>query len=293
MKHLFLFTLCIALILALAGCDKDEKKNQPTQIEADDAMSRSVASSSRDKGRVSSPAPPPASPGTRNPTNPTPNPPVTTGGGPGQLVFADPLTNGTTFGTAVGGEFTPRGYYFPTHWGAYLGYATQMSDGFRVEFDAIGYTSMEEDGGAGKMVIFEMFDAPLGLDWSGASSAWSNNSLFQFVKRGTFQGQVLHMTDGIRVKCGGGGHFEEYATYSGHSPAGHPIAWNPSSLYHWSFSFLNNHVTVTRNGQTMFDISCPGLVSGRPMTIGIGTSGTTYSSVAGVTYSNVALYRLQ
>jgi hypothetical protein len=47
------------------------------------------------------------------------------------------------------------------------------------------------------------------------------------------------------------------------------------------------------NNQTLFDVHCPGLVSGNPMTISIGTSGTAYSSVAGVTYSNVALYRLQ
>lgn len=273
MKKLCAVAVCaLCMLFVVSSCDKDEAK--PTTPVEQNGLN--VVSTWVDPNAVV-----PESGGNS-----------ASDSGSGEVVISDPLTNGTSLGAAVGGNFTPAGYNFSSHWGTYVGYATGLTDKIRIEFDSVGMNSLEADGAGGKMVIFELYDAPLGLDWSGASPAWHTNAFFQFVKRGTYQGQVLHMTDGIRIKCGKGGWMTEYATYEGgHSHVGHPVSWDPNTVYHWVFELNDDYVTVKRNGELFFDIVCGGL-SGSPLTFSVGTAGTSYSSVMG-TYSNVKISSLE
>ena len=189
------------------------------------------------------------------------------------LIF-DPLTTGSSnYGAANGGTFSAAGFRVNSSQGEYLAYSTPITSGnIRVEFDAIGFQLGRE-----KDILIEIFDASHNTSWAGGSSAWATNSLFQIMVAGWNGGTV-------RIKAGGYNNFR--ADYIG------PYAWDSATSYHWVFSITNGSCQVTRNGQTLASGAMGGYNPRAPLNIRIGgTWDPVWTGVAGITYSNVKVYK--
>ena len=196
-----------------------------------------------------------------NPTTPTTD---------SNLVINDALTNGKSdYGAANGGSFSAAGFTVNNGQGEYLAYSTTIQGNIRVEFDAIGSWSR-----AGEAIFLEIFDTSHNTSWAGGSSAWATNSLFQ----------IMVSYPAFRVKRGG------YNNYT-HDWLG-PFDWDSATNYHWVFSITNGSCQVTRNGQPMGAGSMMGYSPQAPLNIRIGgTWDPTWGSLAGITYSNVKVYK--
>ena len=186
------------------------------------------------------------------------------------LVMNDPLTTGTSnYGAAHGGTFSAAGFRVNSSQGEYLAYSTSIQGNIRVEFDAIGYQL-----GADKSIFLEIFDTSHNTSWVGGTSAWATNSLFQILLSGP----------SVRIKVGGYNNWR--AEWMG------PYAWDSATNYHWVFSITNGRCEVTRNGQTMASGAIGGYNPRAPLNIRIGgTWDPVWTGVAGITYSNVKVYK--
>jgi hypothetical protein len=273
MKLQKLFVLCLVLLVALVGCEKEEI-NAPTS--AEDAVDQANAVerwTHPDAGTAPEPKP-------EGSTVPE---------GAENLVVNDPLTNGTTIGAVAGGEFTPEGYRVLTNNGGYVMYATDIIRNIQVEFNAKGYIPGENSVSA-KLTVLEMFDAdpytPWNLVWRDIDSF-----LWQLRKRGA--GGIV--TDALDLKFGCERRHvgKEFWGWRGDCLAGNPIEWDPNKLYRWVVTVSEGRTEVIRNGQLMYSVdSAVGFAPDGPLVVRIG--GTSYGAEGprGVAYSNVKIYRL-
>ena len=187
------------------------------------------------------------------------------------LVISDPLTNGESVGTAVGGAFTAEGYRLDSDSGSYLAYSTGITGSIRVEFDATGYQTYE---GGEKRIVIEIFDTSHETSW-GAGPVWDTASLCQ----------VKKVDDRIRIKSGARGSWAPEGAYVG------SFDWSSYMVYHWVINAQNGVLDVTRNGEAIIAGESTAFMPSEPMNIRIGGSWSDYGS-AGVTYSNVQIYAL-
>jgi hypothetical protein len=196
---------------------------------------------------------------------------------PTNLVIDDPLTNGkSNYAAAYGGEFTLEGYKVNSAQGQYLAYSTDIIGDIRVEFDAKGFNY-----GGGKDIIIEIFDSPHDAAWVGGNEfVWRTYSFFQIVFAG-FNGK-------IRIKAGRGVDDDggTRAEYVG------PFDWDPDRNYHWVFLLKDGYCEITRNGEMLVSGSTASFQPFAPLNMRIGgTWHPVHTGVAGVTYSNVRVYR--
>lgn len=201
------------------------------------------------------------------------------------LVINDPLTNGQSVGIVAGGWFIPgQGYHLPANWANYIAYETGMTGAnIRLEFDATGYIPMEGDDADGKMVILRILDSPWTFPWLGSDQWQAGYSIFELRKKGRYYADA----DGMHLKFGAGQTFDEYRSYEGDSPSGHPFAWNPNTTYHWLVLIQNNTFRITRNGAVIFSGSSAAFRPTNPLNILIGGTPTGASGPRDVTYANV------
>lgn len=217
-----------------------------------------------------------------------------TGGGTpssGANHIVDPLTGGTSVGIVSGGDFIlGEGYHLPNNWGNYIAYETGISQAsFQMEFDAKGYMSMEGDDADGKMVLFRLMDSPWNFAWAGHDQWQEGYSIFELRKKGRYYSDA----DGMHLKFGAGQSWEEYRSSEGHSPSGHPFAWDPNTTYHWTVIIQNNQFSITRNSQVVFQGSCPEFQLSRgTLNVLIGGAPGGASGPRDVTYSNVVIVGL-
>ena len=97
----------------------------------------------------------------------------------------------------------------------------------------------------------------------------------------------------MELKFGGRGSTDELSTWDGHSPAGHPLEWDPNMPYHWVITINNGYTEVIRNDQVIFSDNCDEFNPEGSLNIRIG--GVPYGGRTGsqnVTYSNVQIFRL-
>ena len=210
----------------------------------------------------------------------------------GQLVVFDPLTNGRSVGNVNGGQFSPEGYKVTTNFRGYLVYETDIVGNIGVEFDAKGYIDRENCSDS-KLVVILMFDAPRDANW-GDPAIWrdSHYSLLELRKRGVVPG-FDHVTNGLGLKCGSHGHGLEFGSWAGHGLAGHPIEWNPNTLYHWVITWKDGRCEIIRNDQMMYSLNTtPQYAPKGKMNIRIGGTQWGRGGPRNVTYSNVRIYRL-
>jgi hypothetical protein len=231
-----------------------------------------------------------------NPTTPNGSvTPIPSGPGtrPTNLLLDDPLTNGTSKATLIGGgEFTPEGYHLTSHFG-YIIYDTQITGNFRVEFDTKGLTSGEpyHDPDDQSTILF-MQDAPLGTDWT----QWAiiPHCLFQMIKLDWYPGGGS--TDAMKVKgaCNGGGGYELWSYLPGGIGGrwvGPQPDWDPDQNYHWVVTVKDGHVETFRDGVQLF--YGDGFWPGDPIRFFFGGTGTWVGQVSpdNATYSNIKVYQ--
>lgn len=288
MKTLFkLLVLSLAMMIIFIGCKGD--KQSPTQPNTSAENLISGISSSRGGSETS--VPPVTTPGTPTTTTPTPVP--TTPTNSGNATIFDPLTNGTSKATSIGGgEFTAEGYHFTSHFG-YIIYDTQIKGNFRVEFDTKGFQPGEMyHAPDDQATILFMQDAPLGTDWT----QWRiiPNCLFQMIKLAYYPGG--NSTDQMKVKgaCGDGGEGYELWSYQA-GPGGRWLAgwmsWDPDKKYHWVVTVRNGHVETFMDGVQLY--YGDGFQPGDPIRFFFGGTGGGFGEVTpdDSTYSNIKIFQ--
>ena len=212
------------------------------------------------------------------------------------LLLNDPLTDGTSKATQIGGgEFTPEGYHLTSHFG-YIIYDTTIQGNFRVEFDTKGLLPDEvyHDPDDQSTILF-MQDAPLGTDWT----KWYmiENCLFQMIKL-TWYPNGWESAGAMKVKgaCGGGGGYELWS-YRSEGIGGDWLAndfwWDPDTTYHWKVTVINGHVEAFRDDMQLF--YGDGFWPGDPIRFFFGGTGTWVGQVSpdNATYSNIKVYQEQ
>jgi hypothetical protein len=220
--------------------------------------------------------------------------PSTPGGPPpeGELVISDPLTDERSAGVVNGGMFVPEGYKVTTNFHGNILYETDIIKNIRIEFDAKGYIDREECSD-NKMIALTIFDSPSDANWMDPE-IWkdSHYSLLEVRKRGIVPGYE-YVTNGLGLKCGSHGEGIELGSWAGHGLAGHPIEWNPNTLYHWVFTWKDGFCELIRNGQKMYsEKTLPQYNPSGTLKIRIGGTHWGRSGPRDVAYSNVKIYRL-
>jgi hypothetical protein len=219
--------------------------------------------------------------------NPTPTPTPT------NLLLSDPLTNGTSIATQIGGgEFTSEGYDLSSQFG-YIIYDTDITGNFRVEFDTKGLTPGEYyHAPDDQSTILFMQDAPLGTDWTQWKSI--SHCLFQLIKLDYYPGSSS--TDQMKVKAGcdgGASGFEFWSYLGGHggSWVGPEPTWDASQTYHWKVTVVDGHVEGFRDDVQLF--TGDGFWPGDPMRFFFGGTGAAIGQLSpdNAIYANIKIYR--